>query len=316
MPACLKQNHELKSAARRRIKSLLLMTGICLPVACINPYGFHILLFPFNLVGNKMIMNFVNEFMSPNFHDPTPFKYLLFLFIVVISLSKERMRPTDLLLILAFLNMSLYSARYIPLFSLVSAPILAYHIDLLLKNSQGKVMERYIKKSENIAAIDSSSGGILWPIIPVVGVTCLIVSGNLHYEFDPKIKPVAAVRFIEKAELTGNMFNNDEFGDYVIYATWPRYKVFFDGRSDMYGTKILKEYLKVIGFEKGWENILKKHHINWIFIGSDSHFSRVLATRTDWSLIYSDKVAAIFIRNTPQNMAIINQYSKNAIQGK
>jgi hypothetical protein len=256
-------------------------------------------------------MDSVSEFMSPNFHEPTPFKYLLLLLVAVLAFSRERLRLVEILLLLVFLNMSLFAVRYIPLFAIVSAPILMRQTDMILKSSQGKLAALFEKKGKNIAAIDVSSGGILWPIAAIGAMVWLAAAGNIHYGFDPKTKPVAAVKFIEKANLTGNMFNNDEFGDYVIYAAWPRYKVFFDGRSDMYGTSILKEYTKVTGFGDGWEKILDKYRINWIFYNTNSHLTRFLKERKDWVLIYQDKVASIFIRNTEENRMIIDKYAQN-----
>jgi hypothetical protein len=311
LPDCFSPEGEKRSQARQRLKMLSIATAICVPVSCINPYGYHILLFPFNLVSNKLIMDSVSEFMSPNFHEPTPFKYLLLLLVAVLAFSRERLRLVEILLLLVFLNMSLFAVRYIPLFAIVSAPILMRQTDMILKSSQGRLAALFEKKGRNIAAIDVSSGGILWPIAAIGAMVWLAAAGNIHYGFDPKTKPVAAVKFIEKANLPGNMFNNDEFGDYVIYAAWPRYKVFFDGRSDMYGTSRLKEYTKVTGFEDGWEKILDKYRINWIFFNTDSRLTRFLKERKDWVLIYQDKVASIFIRNTGENRMIIDKYAQN-----
>ena len=61
------------------------------------------------------------------------------------------------------------------------------------------------------------------------------------------------------------MFNNDEFGDYLIFSAWPQYKVFTDGRSDMYGEKHGSPYLKVAGVQPGWKEILNRYDISWIF---------------------------------------------------
>ena len=47
------------------------------------------------------------------------------------------------------------------------------------------------------------------------------------------------------------MFNNDEFGDYIIYSAWPKYKAFIDGRTDMYGAAHVKKYLKISQAEDG-----------------------------------------------------------------
>jgi hypothetical protein len=309
IPDCFSKDTDYRHAARRRLKALTLTTIVCVPVSCINPYGYHILLFPFNLVGNKMIMDFVVEFMSPNFHEPIIFKYLLLSLLAVLALSRERLHFVEVLLLLVFLNMSLYSARYIPLFAIVSAPTLLRHGDLLLKGSSGRLCAFLSKRSENFAKIDGSAGGLLWLVAAGVAVVWCVMTGTVRYEFDPKAKPVAAVSFLEKAQLPGNMFNDDEYGDYVIYAAWPRYRVFFDGRSDMYGTNMLKDYIKVVNFEENWEKVLDRYRINWIFIPAKSHLTRFLKERRDWSLIYEDKVATIFMKNVPRNREILEKYS-------
>ena len=310
LPDCFSQNSEKRIVARQRLKTLSITTAICVPVSCINPYGYHILLFPFNLVSNKLIMDSIVEFLSPNFHEPSPFKYLLLGLVAILALSRERLRLVELLLLLVFLNMTLYSVRYIPLFAIVSTPILMRHTDILLKTSRGKLATLFTKKSYNITAIDASSGGIMWPIAAFIVVGWLVATGIISYGFNPKKKPVAAVKFIEKVNIPGNMFNNDEFGDYVIYAAWPRYKVFFDGRSDMYGSKRLKEYMQITNFEDGWEKTLGKYRINWIFFNTGTRLTRFLKERNDWVLIYQDKVASIFIRNIEANRIIIDRFSK------
>jgi hypothetical protein len=104
------------------------------------------------------------------------------------------------------------------------------------------------------------------------------------------------------------MFNHREFGDYLIYALWPQYRVFADGRSDMYGEERLKAYFKVERIEPGWHELLNQYEINWIIHESNSMLSTVLLEKKDWALIYTDNVANIFMRNTPGNRYIINKY--------
>jgi hypothetical protein len=112
---------------------------------------------------------------------------------------------------------------------------------------------------------------------------------------------VEAVNFLKKVSLKGNMFNDDEFGDYIIYSAYPQYKVFIDSRVDMYGVDQFKDYLTMVYFKPGWEKIIEKYHINWMILNGDSIFSRHLMGRNDWKLIYSDKVANIFMRNILDN---------------
>lgn len=296
MAPIFSRNIEGKAKALQRLKYLSITVVICLFAACVNPYGYHILFFPFNLVSNKLIMDNVAEFLSPNFHEPSPFKYLLLLLVTILAASRKRLRCTELLLILVFLNMALYSVRYITLFAIIVAPILVRQIDTLLHDSDGRFVDIVKKRARNFAEVDRDAGGILWLMLAVLVVAGTISSGRINYEFDPNKKPVAAVKFLEKVNITGNVFNNDEFGDYLIYASWPRYKVFFDGRSDMYGTEKLKEYLKIRSFQDGWESILDRYEITWIFFDTDSGLVRFLKERKDWKLIYQDKVASIYAK--------------------
>lgn len=126
--------------------------------------------------------------------------------------------------------------------------------------------------------------------------------------FDEKLQPVAAVEFMKREQIPGNMFNNDEFGDYIIYAAWPQYRVFIDGRLDMYGTERIKQYYKVKNFDTDWELVMGKYDMNWIIFDADSQFSRYLRDRSDWRLIYADKVANIFVRNIVLYQPLIRKY--------
>ncbi len=105
------------------------------------------------------------------------------------------------------------------------------------------------------------------------------------------------------------MFNNDEFGDYIIYSAYPQYRVFIDGRiGAAYDSERLKEYAKVIFFEPGWEKVIEKYAINWIIFDSNSILSRFLVEKKEWKLIYSDKVANIFVQSIPENQDLIKRY--------
>ena len=293
----------------RKIKTLSIYFAPCLLITLINPKGYKILLFPFNLISNTFIMDHVSEFLSPNFHEKLRYEYMLLLMIFLFGISVLRLSAIEVILVLLFTHMSLYSARYIPLYAIILSPILAKQIDSLLHEfKERQLIRRFLAMSERTAKTDSMAKYNLWAIATVIVLTIMVFTGNLSYEFDKKKLPVDAVQFIQKEKIPGNMYNNDEFGDYIIYAAWPEYRVFFDGRSDMYGKERLKEYFRVMGFEPGWETVLQKYDIDWIIYNNKSALSRFLLERDDWKLIYSDKVANIFVRRIPANQPLIDKY--------
>ena len=293
---------------REKARLLGLTTVACLLVSLINPFGYKILLFPFSLVLDNYIMDNVMEYKSPSFHGFMPFRYILYFAIAVFAISRTKLNIIELVLMLLFTHMALYSGRHIPLFAIIAAPILLRQADLVLEETNGKMADFFKKRSNNIALMDGYMKKHLWPVIAVLTICILAASGRVTYSFDDRIKPVAAVEFIKRETIKGNMFNNDEFGDYIIYAAWPNYKVFFDGRSDMYGSSRSKEYFEIARVRSDWNKVIEKYNIKWIIYNAKSALSMFLMERNDWQLIYADKVANIFVKNIPENQPIIEKY--------
>jgi len=281
-------------------KQLSLVFAASVLAACVNPFGVHALLFPFRVVSDTYLMNNIQEFQSPDFHGFAPYRYLLLFLIGVIGLSKASLTFTELIPSLLFTSMSLYSSRYIPLAAIVYAPILSKYGDILIRQSEASWSRLLRERSLIYERIEVSAKGFLIPLL-VLGVITALAAGKIPIRFPEKIAPTAAVDFLRSNPLRGNMFNNDGIGDYVIYWLYPNYKVFLDGRSDMYGESILKEYSKVIAIEAGWKDVLDKYDVNYIFYYTDSVLVRHLLTDEGWRRIYVDNVASIFLRNTPGN---------------
>lgn len=295
-------------ALRDKSFKLLWITMLSLLTSLANPIGYKILLFPFTLVGNKYIMDHVHEFLPPNFHEPIFFKYLFLLSIGLLSFSRKRLNLIELLLLLIFTYMALFSFRYVPLFAIVVAPMLVFRVDDFFTHSTSKVVEFFRKKADGFAATEVLARGILWPSVACILALVLLAADFVEYSFDAKEKPIAAVEFLKKEHISGNMFNDDEFGDYLIYAAWPDYRVFIDGRLDMYGASRIKEYKKVREIETDWQNVLKKYDIDWIFFEAKSTLSRYLLATSGWRLIYADKVAHIFVKDIPRYQSLIEKY--------
>lgn len=292
----------------KRTKDYCLILGISMGTALLNPFGWKIFLFPFKLVSDTYLMDHTMEFLSPNFHEQPVFKALILLLILLLAFSRKRPSLIQIALILLFTNMALYSIRYVPLFALVVVPIMLQHLDFDFGNTLPRIRAFFRKRIETVATVDDMSRGFLWPSAAVLLVIFQLYSGSIVHGFDPKVKAVDAVNFIMREQIPGRMFNNDEIGDLIIYKAHRQYKVFIDGRLDMYGTERLKEYFKVTTFSPGWEDILKKYGCTWIIYDTDSDLVRYLAIRQDWRLIYSDKRASIFVNNTLQYADLITRY--------
>src|SRR4029453_7514565 len=74
---------------RVKAKALFLVLIATVVVCAINPSGFEILWFPIRVTSDRFVMDHVTEFMSPNFHDVLPFKYMLLAAIGMLALSRS-----------------------------------------------------------------------------------------------------------------------------------------------------------------------------------------------------------------------------------
>ena len=305
----LRQKEE-KGKSREKIRAFAVTALACVAATLVNPYGYHILLFPFQLTSSKVIMDTISEFLSPNFHESyvKAFEGYLLLLLATLGMSRFKLNLIEVILITLFLYMSLYSARYIPLFAIITAPILSRQLNLCLESSESKISKFIKTRSSNISAIDSASAGFTWPVATIILVIVLLRMDTILFKFNPETKPMAAIEFIKKEKISGNMFNNDEFGDCLIYSAYPMYRVWIDGRIDMYGASQLKEYNKVTSVRQGWETVLDKYRVSWIIFNANSVLSRHLLIHKDWKLIYADKVTNIFVKNVPEYRYLIEKY--------
>jgi hypothetical protein len=293
-----------------KTRFLAMITIACVLVALLNPYGHKTLLFPFRVVQDKFLMDHIAEYLSPNFHFTSvmPFEIMLLTTIGIFAISGAKLDIIELTLMLLFGHMALFSSRHMPLFAIIAGPIVLKQAQIAFDQTDGDLIAALKRRIDNVVRIDQSTTRYVWPVVGTMVVLTLAKSGIIHHDFNARYVPVEAVEFLNKEYVTGNMFNNDEFGDYIIYAAWPKYKVFIDGRTDMYGAARVKEYLKISQAETGWEGVAEKYKITWVLHDRNSVLSKVLLERKDWKLIYSDKIANIFVKALPEYDEIIKKY--------
>ena len=304
------------SDARHKVKRLAIAFMATLAVCLVNPSGAEILWFPFRLTSDRFIMDRVTEFLSPNFHEVLPFKYMLLATIGALALSRCALNIIEATLVVLLSYMALYSARHVSLFAIVVAPILLKSLESILVGLPENLYRVYQRRVANLLALERNLKSRCWPIAGVLLIISFAATGVIQYEFDEKKFPVAAVDFLKKEHVAGNMFNNDEYGDYMIFAAWPGYRVFMDGRSDMYGERFGSDYLRVANAYLGWKEILEKYNITWVLFDTDSALTAALLEQRDWQAIYSDNTATVFVKNVPIHAALLQKYSSITVLNK
>lgn len=104
--------------------------------------------------------------------------------------------------------------------------------------------------------------------------------------------PFDAVKVIGEKPPAGRVFNDPQFGDVMIWKLQHPPKLFIDTRFDMYGARIVEDYQTIYSTKDGWEDLLKKYQIAWVFVRPEAPIAKRLAER-GWKTFYEDKAAIV-----------------------
>jgi hypothetical protein len=280
------------AANRQPVLRLLYISIGCLVAVNINPHGPAMLFYPFRTISIGPLQNYIAEWQSPNFHRPEfmPFMALLFLTFFCLALSKEARPASDFLLLAVFGCMGLIAVRNIALFALVSVPILARHADsiirmLPLKRERSNELPQRLTRPVNLflAAL------VTLAAMPRIAYQ---VSEDVNQQHLQDQLPLKAFAFIQNERPEGPLFNSYNWGGYILWALYPDYLSFVDGRTDLFGEELLDQYIRAWHAEPGWEQLLNQWDIHLVLIESNAPLAKVLM-REGWMIRYQDEQAII-----------------------
>ncbi len=128
--------------------------------------------------------------------------------------------------------------------------------------------------------------------------------------------PYQAVDFLIANRIKGNFFNDFNCGAYLIGRTYPDIKVFIDGRTEVYGAEFFKTYQKIWkgGNKKIFKELAKKYNITGALLNGANQNTppkviQLFYGMKDWKLVYFDHDGMVFLKNTPENQALIAKYA-------
>ncbi len=137
--------------------------------------------------------------------------------------------------------------------------------------------------------------------------------------------PINAVEFIKKYDLKGNMFNEYGYGGYLLYQLYPKYKVLFDGRSDIYLCCEMPDTLELATkknlpddeYNKFLYTLWDKYNISYVIVKTEKHtvlrkITKILTDDPNWNLVFWDDHTQIFVRRDGKNDSIIKEFETKA----
>ncbi len=138
-------------------------------------------------------------------------------------------------------------------------------------------------------------------VIALVGVISISRPVLAKRALNENLFPVVAVEWLETHDLRGNMYNTYHWGGYLIHRLYPRHRVFIDGRVDMYGKEVFKDWLTIRETRTGWERVAESYDVQWGIVEPDVPLATVVQGKGNWAAVYRDAQAIVFVNRKGPN---------------
>ena len=274
----------------------------------INPYGFEYWKYMFEAVAMPRPMisewaSVLTSFQAGNEKGIIVYFVVLNLFALIWMIRKQELTGGLVLAITMFLGWR--HLRHIPFFTLIFGVFFA---DLI----SGYIIDfkvRFKHFSSRLVPIVTITG---------LGISLIFLSYDtlrqdpftLKTPPNPGIEkettvyyPMGAIEYIRKNNLSGNLLTHFDWGEYAMWALYPRCKVALDGRFEaVYSSDVFKSYFSFLFGEDNWEEFIDKYPPDFILIEASSRVTSFIRNDLRWEQIYVDSGCILFKRNLLSSM--------------
>jgi hypothetical protein len=270
----------------------------CLAATLINPNGIALHLDIAKFLNSSWAMANISEYQSPVFRSETMYCYMGLLFLGLMACARHfaRREWTECLWILFFAAGSLVSARHIPLFIAMVLPLVGLALnDWWVKFTAGKPRSSTTGVLADMS--DKVTGNLqpvsVWTAVIIVSVALFSNPRNWPTDLSAKFFPIPVVHDFADQLASARVFSTDQWGDYLLWAGYPRQKVFIDGRSDLYGDQIGRDYLTILEARPGWREAMARYQVNMVLVPPETPLIELLSFNPGWHVLHRDKQAVL-----------------------
>lgn len=284
--------------ARPTLLRMLLLLFACLALVPLNPSGVQLYRYPFDTLRSPAMRTFIGEWRSPDFHQGLYVPFLILWLLVLTALATSRSRPKGRVMVPLLLTAfaALDAARHIPIFVLVAIPVIAAALP---------VAGSYLSKSSRRSPPNSSRfrplfNGAVVILMAAFALARWVSLSRTQDAREQELFPHRAVAFLHAGDYPQRIFAYYDWGGYVIWKLYPSYRVFVDGRADLYGDDLLRQGVTtVMELRSGWRDVLDRWEVDSLLVPPSSAVAQALLVDPNWHAAFRDSKAIILLRAHP-----------------
>jgi hypothetical protein len=282
--------------AAPHLRRLVFALVACLAAVPLNPNGMRLYWYPLETIRSRAMQNYVDEWFSPNFHQAKelPFLSMLLATFLVLGLSSRRVSVGNVLLLLATMWLALGSVRHIPIYVLIAVPMLSRSTQFWLEEHGATAW--FGSRANSLWSRRMLVNATISAAFVVFTLARVRTVVSRQPETEAEHFPAAAVSFLEKQRPHGPIFNDYNWGGYLIGKLYPDYSVFIDGRTDLYGDSFMDDFYAAYHLTDGWKGPIQQWQIRTVILPPNAPLITALRSQAGWKQIYADSQAIILDR--------------------
>ena len=284
--------------ARLIATRVLLITLACLALVPLNPSGAQLYRYPLDTLRSTGMRTFIVEWFSPNFHRSLyfPFLFVVLLLLVALTYSRSRVKGRILLPLLFTAAAAFDAVRHIPIFILLAIPVVAAAVPNPLTSPP---LPQSLTVRRRKPAMFYAAALVLLALFSIVRWIDLARAQPAR---EAELFPEKAIAFLQITPQPERLFAFYDWGGYAIWKLDSKYRVFADGRADLYGNDLLRQTIQtVVQLHQGWAQVLDHWNVQTILIPPGSALAQALLLDPRWKASYRDSQAVVFVRASPAN---------------
>lgn len=290
--------------------------GAAVLTTLLNPYLAGIYNYFFVATNDPIARSLNIEWQPPTLNDGTGqlFYLQVVVFLASIYFGRRKMRPTELLLIVAFGYLSITSLRNVMWWGWVTAPIMA--ANFVACAERWREWRATTGDRRPVTADSEAAQEIRNPEKPILnwGIAVILLGGAVLFtplwrQINPLVPAPARVAlspttpekiatFLKNSSVPTPIFNYMEWGGYFEWALYPQYQMFIDGRFEARQVSVWKDYLSISRARADWQQIMDRYSIRTLVLSKEFHENLIpfVAASPTWKKAYEDKQGVVFTR--------------------
>jgi hypothetical protein len=282
-------------ACRRRVAlNWLCFWAGTLLAGCITPYGYHYLFQTYHLLNLGPLLRQIGELRPMSPYTEFNQEVILLGLWAMSLLFGVKIGIVRVIMLAGLLHLALQHVRGLAIFALVLPFVVARPLQQQFE---------FLRPSADVLPLFRKGKFLSLATVLALSLT-LVSAGLLEAAYailrpaeapNKDITPAAALDYAFNANITGPVFNDFDFGGYLIFRGIP---TFIDGRTLPFGKQFALDYSEAIFLGAGnkLEQLADRYKVTWTLLRTGSAPALHLDHSPTWRKVYADEIAVVHVR--------------------